>query len=181
MSAATQPKGHVNGGHPSDQHPHQHRFHPLPVIGHPHAWYEKHIKQADQLGDVHARASHKVGLYITDALDPKLSWSDKLRHFKHVLEKHCTAPAGADESLQTFYHKLADLVRRYASQEAIRLVRHQHEKYMNRLRQGGATREAIADEADTFFPEFIGHDHDCPAWFTPPAWEQMRQIEAQWI
>ena len=159
----------------------QHRnFHPLPVIGHPHAYYEKHIRQAEQLGDVHARASHKVGLHVTDALDPALSWDRKLAHFRHALEKYCVAPAGADAALQAFYQKLGDVVRRYASQEAIRLVRQQHERYTHRL-HGGTSRDELADEADLFFPGFVGHGHDCPGWFTPNAWEQIRQIEGQWI
>jgi hypothetical protein len=53
-------------------------FHPLPVIGHPATWYEKHIQQADAAGDVHARASHKVGQYVTEGLDPKVPWEHKL-------------------------------------------------------------------------------------------------------
>lgn len=165
------------------QHAHSqqsHSFHPLPVIGHPKAWYERHVKAAEQHGDVHARASHKVGIHITEALDPAMPWAEKLRHFCHALTHHCVAPPDADESLKAFYHKLGDIVRRYASQEAVRLVRQQHERYFKRLRNG-ASRDELADEADGFFPAFVGHTHDCPDWYTPEAFNQIRQIESEWI
>ena len=179
-----QPQPHSNGhapGHaPRHAHGHAHAFHPLPVIGHPAAYYEKHIRLAEQAGDVHARASHKVGAYITAALDPNMPWDDKLRHFCHAQERYGKPPEDADDAIRGFYQKLGDLVRRYAGQEAVKLVRHEHERYLHRLKQG-ATREELADEADVFFPRFVGHSQDCPQWFTKDAWNQIRAIEAQWI
>ena len=71
-------------------------FHPLPVIGHPPAFYERHVKQAEAAGDVHARASHKVGQYVTEAIDPKLPWEQKLKCFRHALKHYSAAPDGAD-------------------------------------------------------------------------------------
>src|SRR5215213_7520794 len=94
-------------------------FHPMPVIGHPPAFYERHIRQAEAAGDVHARASHKVGQYVTEAIDPKVAWEHKLKCFKHVLKHHCIAPEGADEPTQAFYKKLRDVVRRHAGTEGL--------------------------------------------------------------
>src|SRR5688500_3123803 len=107
-------------------HPHAprdtHTIHPLPVIGHPEPWYEKHIKQAEQSQDPHARASHKVGLHVTRALSPTMPWEEKYRHCHHALKHYGQAPPGADASIRTFYGKLADVVRRYAGQEALKAV-----------------------------------------------------------
>lgn len=157
-----------------------HRFHPLPVIGHPQSYYDKHVRLAEQAGDVHARAGHKAGGHITAALDAKLSWDEKLRLFCHALSHHCVAPPDADEVIRAYYQKLADLVRRYVGQEALKLIRHEHEKYLHRLKRGDSP-EAVADEADLFFPRFIGHSHDCPHWFTAETWTQIQTFESRWI
>src|SRR5215211_2773626 len=86
-------------------------FHPLPVIGHPEAWYQRHIDQAEKSGDVHARASFKVGLHVTAGLEPKMLWDGKMRHFRHALKHYCAPPGDADESVKAFYQKLCDLTR----------------------------------------------------------------------
>src|SRR5262245_30249292 len=94
------------------------RFHPLPVIGHPDAFYTKHIQAAEGAGDVHARESHKVGRYITLAIDPKMDFEEKVRHFRHALKHHCNAPLDSSTDVTHFYEKLSELVRRYGGQEA---------------------------------------------------------------
>jgi hypothetical protein len=155
-------------------------FHPLPVIGHPEAFYVKHVRQAEAAGDVHARASHKVGQYVTLALDKQKSWEEKFELFCHALKRYCTAPENADEGLVTFYAKLGETVRRYAGQEAMRLARQEHDRYTLRAKSG-ESRETLAEEAEIFFPKLLGHCHGCPAWFNKEAWNQIRLLENQWI
>ena len=70
------------------------QFHPLPVIGYPEAYYAKHIKDADSHGDKIAHEAYKVGQYITLALDPHLSWEEKLKYFRHALKRHTLLDAG---------------------------------------------------------------------------------------
>ena len=154
-------------------------FHPMPVIGHPPAWYERHIKQAEASGDVHARASHKVGQYVTEALDPKVPWEHKLKCFKHAMKHHCHAPAGSDEHLQTFYTKLCELVRRHAGTEALHQAQKFHANAQVRL-NAGTPRAEIEDEADTFFESLFGHERQ-PEWCTKEAAEQISRIMQQWV
>ena len=154
-------------------------FHPLPVIGHPPAWYERHIHQAEAAGDVHARASHKVGQYVTEGLDPKASWDHKIKCFRHALKHHCVAPDGADEHLQAFYKKLADLVRRHASTEALHAAQRFHADATRRL-NSGTPRATIEDEADDFFTHMLGHERT-PEWCTKEAADHVAGIRQQWV
>jgi hypothetical protein len=153
-------------------------FHPLPVIGHPATWYEKHIKQADAAGDVHARASHKVGQYVTEAIDPKVPWEHKLKCFKHALKHHCCAPEGADEHLQSFYKKLGDLVRRHAGQEALHAAQRFHTGAMKRVGTG-ESKAVLEDEADDFFLNLLGHERT-PEWCSREAADQIARLRQHW-
>ena len=154
-------------------------FHPLPVIGHPPAWYDRHIKQAEQAGDVHARASHKVGQYVTEGIDPKLPWAHKVKCFRHAMKHYCVAPEGADEHLRTFYQKLGDLVRRHASTEAVHAAQKFHAEANKRL-QAGTPRATIEDEADDFFLGLLGHERT-PEWCNRECSEQIARIRQQWV
>lgn len=154
-------------------------FHPLPVIGHPAAWYERHIKQAEAAGDVHARASHKVGQYITEAIDPKVPWEHKIKCFKHAMKHHCHAPEGSDEHLQTFYRKLCELVRRHAGQEALHAAQRFHLDAMKRV-NAGTPRSTVEDEADDFFMSLLGHDRT-PEWCGKEVADQIARIREQWV
>lgn len=167
---------HRVGGHAT--HPKGH-FHPLPVIGHPEAFYVKHIQQAEAIGDQHARASHKVGQHVTSALDPKLSWDQKLKRFEHCLHRYCVVPTDADEGVRSFYHKLADLVRRHAGQEALHLGRIRHGEYQRRQRSG-ESREVIENDAETFFPSLLGHGGR-PDWCSIEAWAQLTSLRDHWV
>ena len=159
-------------------HPRGH-FHPLPVIGHAEAFYLKHIQQAEAAGDHHAKASHKVGQHVTSALDPNLTWEQKLKRFMHCLDHYCVAPAAADESLATFYHKLADLVRRHAGQEAMHVGRKHHEEYQKRLRSG-ESRETIDNDAEKFFFHLLGHGAQ-PVWCSKEAWAHLTAWRDHWV
>ena len=167
--------------HPIAAHAAHHRghFHPLPVIGHPEAFYLKHIQQAEASGDPHARASHKIGQHVTSALDPKLSWEQKHKRFVHCLHHYCVAPPDADEGIRGFYQKLADLVRRHAGQEALHLARARHGEYQRRLR-AGESRDAIENDAELFFPTLLGHETR-PEWCGSEAWNQISGLRDQWV
>lgn len=155
------------------------RFHPIPVIGHPEAFYVKHAKEAEAAGDKHARASHKVGQYVTSALTPGMPWEEKLRRFCHALDKYCIPPSQADDSLKTFYQKLKDIVRRHAGQEAIRVARQRHDDWMGRLKRG-ESRVTMEDEAELFFFELLGHSQ-CPDWCSKEAYNQVITWRDYWV
>src|SRR4051794_40646834 len=94
---------------------------PMPEIGHPESYYAKKVHEADRQGDVHKREAHKVGQYITLALDPHLEWEEKLKYFRHAIKRHCVPPPLPDDAVWMFYRALADLVRQYAGQEALKM------------------------------------------------------------
>jgi hypothetical protein len=156
------------------------QFHPLPVIGYPEAYYAKHIKQADSAGNQYAHAAYKVGQYVTLALSPKTPWDEKVRYFKHVLKHHCVCPSDADESIRDFYHKLTEMVRRHAGQEALRLARQENDSYSMRV-DTGSPREEIEGEAEVFFTNLLGHTDTCPEWFTKEMWIQLKAMRDHWI
>ena len=154
-------------------------FHPLPVIGHPPAFYDRHIKQAEASGDVHARASHKVGQYVTEGLDPNVPWEHKMKCFRHAMKHHCVAPEGADEHLQAFYKKLGDLVRRHAGQEALHAAQRFSAEATRRV-SAGESRAQVEDEADDFFIGLLGHERT-PEWCSKEIAEQIGRIRQQWV
>jgi hypothetical protein len=154
-------------------------FHPLPVIGHPEPWYKRHIEHAEKVGDVHARASHKVGWHVTAGLDHSQPWGEKFRHFRHALKHYCVAPPDVDEPVKTFYQKLYELTRRHASNEALLTARREHESLLKRL-QSGTPREELEVEAENFFLDMLGHER-CPEWCTRDAAAQIEKLRDYWI
>jgi len=156
------------------------QFHPLPVIGYPEAYYAKHIKDADSHGDKVAHEAYKVGQYITLGLDPAKKWPEKFKYFCHALRHHTAAPAGSDEQTKQYFGRLADLVRRHAGHEAVRLARHESDTYNVRKHAGVAVAD-LEEEAEVFFTDLLGHGHDCPDWCTKEAWDQLTHIRDQWI
>jgi hypothetical protein len=156
-----------------------HQFHPLPVIGHPETWYTKHIEQAEAAGNPLARCSFKVGQYVTLALDPKRSWEEKVKYFRHCLKHHCTAREDADPETVAFCQKLRALVLRYASQEARRTAHQEHDGYSMRLDMG-VSRDTLAEEAEVFFPNVLGHG-PCPDYLTAEAFKEICALRDRWI
>ena len=155
------------------------QFHPLPVIGYPETFYAKHIKDADAAGDTLAHSAHKVGQYVTLALDPKRPWEEKSKYFRHVLKHHCVPPPDADDETRAYYQKLADLVCRYASNEVRRVARQEHDGYTMRLEMG-VPREALVEEAEVFFPSLLGHG-PCPEFLTQEAFSEISRLRDKWI
>ena len=152
----------------------------LPEIGHPEMYYAKHIHHADKAGDVHAHEAYKVGQYITLALDPALNWEQKLKYFRHALKRHCVPPPYADDDVWMFYQKLADLVRHYAGQEALRLSSIEDDLYAARQSMG-QSHEKIEDDAEEFFTKLTGLSDGCPDWCNEDDWAQLKLIRDQWI
>ena len=154
-------------------------FNPLPVIGHPEAWYQRHIDQAEKTGDVHARAAHKVGLHVTAGLEPKMLWDGKMRHFRHAFKHYCAPPPDSDDTVKAFYHKLCELTRRHASHEALVAARREHETLLKRL-QTGTPREVLENEAEDFFTHLFGHER-CPDWCTKDVAAQIEKLRDYWF
>jgi hypothetical protein len=157
------------------------RFHhPLPVIGYPEAYYAKHIHDADTAGDRVGHEAYKVGQYITCGLEPSRKWVEKMKYFCHALHHHTAAPAGADEPTQHYFGKLAEMVRKYAGHEALRLAKHENDSYSLRL-HSGTPRATIEEEAEVFFADLLGHGGECPDWCTKEIWEKITHIRDHWI
>ena len=156
------------------------QFHPLPVIGYPEAYYAKHIKDADAHGDKIAHEAYKVGQYVTLGLDPGKKWVEKLKYFCHALRHHTVAPPGADDPTKAYFQRLSDMVRRYAGHEAVRIARHENDSYSLRM-HSGTPRAELEEEAEVFFSELLGRDHECPDWCTKDAWDQITHIRDHWI
>jgi hypothetical protein len=156
------------------------QFPSMPEIGRPESYYAQNVHQADRVGDVHAHEAYKVGQYVTLAMDPHLSWEEKVKYFKHALKRHCVPPPYPDDDVWMFYQQLADLVRQYAGQEALRLASLEDDLYAARVSMG-QDREKIDDEAETFFGKLLGSADSCPEWFNEPDWAQLKLIRDQWI
>lgn len=153
---------------------------PLPVIGRPESYYAKLAHDAERTGDSHGREAAKVGQYITLALDPALSWEEKLKYFGHALRRHCQPPPFPDDDVWAFYRKLSELVRQHASGEALRIASGEDDMYAARLSLG-QPREKLEDEAEQFFRRIMGHEDECPEWCNGADWAQLRMIRDQWI
>jgi hypothetical protein len=155
-------------------------FPPMPEIGHPESYYARLVRRAERHNDVHAREAAKVGQYLTLALDPALSWQQKLRYFRHALARHCVPPPLAGELCWTFYHELSGLVREQAGREALRLASAEDDLYAARLSMG-QDREKIASEAELFFANLLTDFSKCPEWFDHDDYDQLKLLRDQWM
>jgi hypothetical protein len=152
----------------------------MPEIGHPESYYAKCVHDADRRGDHHSHEAHKVGQYVTLALDPTLAWEQKLKYFTHALKRHCVPPPYPDDAVWMFYQQLAELVRAYAGQEALRLASLEDDLYAARL-QMGQNRDKIEDDAEVFFSKLMGAGETSPDYFNETDWAQLKLIRDQWI
>ena len=154
------------------------QFPPLPEIGHPEGYYARLAHKADKSGDRHLHEAAKVGQYVTLGMDPRLEWPEKLKYFNHALRRHCVPPPLPDDDVWMFYRSLADLVRRYAGQEALRLASTEDDLYAARLSMG-QTRDKIENEAEEFFAKLV--PPECPDWLNEEDYAQLKLIRDQWI
>ena len=153
-------------------------FPPMPEIGHPETYYAKMVHRADKVGDTFAHEAYKVGQYVTLAMSPHLTWEQKQKYLQHAIKRHCNPPPFPDDEVWMFFRNLADLVRQYAGQEALRLACQEDDLYAARLSMG-QTRETIADEAEVFFRRLMTMEH-CPEWFNEEDFRQLKMIRDQW-
>ena len=153
---------------------------PMPEIGRPESFYAKLCHDADKAGDRHAREAYKVGQYVTLAMDPHLTWEEKLKYFQHALKRHCQPPPYPDDDVWMFYKQLADLVRQHAGYDALRLASTEDDLYAARLSMG-QSRDKIEDDAEEFFGRIIGRVDLKPDWFNEDDWAQLKMIRDQWI
>ena len=154
-------------------------FPPLPEIGYPESYYAERVKQADKAGDVHTHEAFKVGQYITLGLNPKLAWAEKVKYFRHAINRHCNPPPYPDDEVWMFYRQLADMVRKFSGQEALRWISTEDDSYARRIDRG-QTREQIKPEAEAFFKTFITSEQ-CPDWFNQEDFGMMKMIRDQWV
>ena len=156
-------------------------FPPLPQIGLPESYYALMSKKADQAGDMFAREAAKVAQYITLALDPNLDWLSKRRYFEHALRRHCVPQLLLpSREVQEFFKGLADTVRRYAGQEAMRLASREDDQYAVMARTG-VPKHVITGKGQVFFCSLMGLETRKPDWFNEEDWSQLKIIRAQWI
>jgi hypothetical protein len=154
-------------------------FPPMPEIGRPETYYAKMVHRADKEGNAFAHEAYKVGQYITLAMAPNLTWEQKLKYLSHALQRHCQPPPFPDDEVWMFYRQLADLVRQYAGQEALRIASTEDDLYAARLSMG-QLRDTICEEAEMFFYRLISTDAT-PEWFNEEDYRQLKMIRDQWI
>ncbi len=152
----------------------------LPEIGQPESYYARKVHEADRTGDTNLREAHKVGQYVTLAMDPALSWEQKLKYFIHALRRHCNPPPVPDEATWVFYRDLAELIRSHCGKEALRLAMYEDDLYDQRQKLG-VRREQIECEAELFFARLLGSSNKCPEYFDEEDWQQLKMIRDQWI
>ncbi len=150
----------------------------MPEIGHSEAYYATYGRRAERHGEQHLHESFKVGQYVTLALDPHLQWEDKLRYFRHALNRHCQAPPFPEEDVWLFYRDLANLVRHQAGREALRLACLEDDRWAREVEMG-RPRDKISDEAAIFFRRLMPQA-ECPDWCTEDDWRQMRMLRDAW-
>src|SRR5437763_10919594 len=97
-------------------------FPQFPELGKEDTYYGKLAHKAEKKGEIHKRAAYKVAQYITLAKDPPLSWPEKLKYFRHALEKHAQPRPPIDDEVWAFYQQLQGWVRQECGAEALRLA-----------------------------------------------------------
>ncbi len=157
-----------------------HPFPPMPEIGRPETHYARLLHAADKASDPHAHEAAKVGQYVTLALDPMLTWDEKLKYFRHALKRHCQPPPFPDDTTWMYYRNLSEIIRHHAGAEALRIASTEDDLYAARLSMG-QERHKIEDEAELFFARLLGSEEKCPEHFNVEDWQQLRLIRNQWV
>jgi hypothetical protein len=152
----------------------------LPEIGFPESFYAKEVARADKAGNRHAHAAFKVGQYITLGMGMRLTWDQKRKYFSHAIRAHCTGPAMSSADVLKFYARLADMVRRHAGNEAIRLASREDDAWAAQLQRGVPRHEVFAD-AERFFRHLVGDCSGIPDYFNAEDWEQLVILRNQWM
>ena len=153
-------------------------FPQFPELGKEDTYYGKLAHKAEKKGEIHKRAAYKVAQYITLAKDPPLSWPEKLQYFRYALEKHAKPKPPIDDAVWDYYERLKAWIRQECGAEALRVASAEDDFYAERLNNKKEPRFKITSEAAQFFPPLV--PTECPEWFNPDDWEQLRIIQKQW-
>ncbi len=152
-------------------------FPPLPELGEANTHYGKVAHKAEKQGDLDTRAVYKVAQYLTLARNPTLAWPEKLKYFRHALEKHAKPNPPIDEEVWAFYQTVQNWVRSECGAEALRLTSIENQFFSERLAQHEA-RFRIVSDAAKFFRDIV--PSECPDWFLPEPYAELRAIQLRW-
>jgi len=151
---------------------------PLPPIGEPERFYVSMVKRADKVCDSLARDAYKVGQYVTLGMNPQLGWDEKLRYFRHALERHCKPPPCPDDDVWLFYREMANLVREHAGREALKIASYHDDVYAQHAARG-TPRSQIEAHAEALFVKLIPAER--PDWFKEEDYNWLKLIRDQWL
>jgi hypothetical protein len=65
--------------------------------------------------------------------------------------------------------------------EALRIASQEDDRLAAAIQLGGATREEIGQDAETFFATLTGFGDRCPEHFNEEDWTQLKMIRNQWV
>jgi hypothetical protein len=156
--------------------PSRYSFPPLPELGQEDKFYGKLAHRAEKDGDIYGVSANKVAQYITLGRDAE-AWPEKLRYFRHALEKHAQPKPPINDEVWAFYQQLQDWVRRETGKQALRLVEREDEFYMERIAQH-ELKFRITSDAAQFFRQF--HLDEQPDWFNAEDLRKMQLIRSKW-
>lgn len=151
-------------------------FPDLPRLGEENTYYGKLAHKAEKHEDVYSHSAYKVAQYITLGREAE-EWPKKLKYFRYALEKHAVPKPPIDDDVWIFYQKLQDWVRRECGEEALRLAGREDEFLAERARMNEARFKLVSDAAK-FFRELV--PSECPDWYRPHDYEQLKVIQLHW-
>jgi hypothetical protein len=151
-------------------------FPELPALGKEDTYYGRIARHAEKEKDPYTQAAYKVAQYLTLAQSAK-TWTQKIRCYRHALEKHAVPQTAVDLSSVRFFEKLQDWVRRECGTDALRLASEEDDFYAQRLAHK-EPRFKIVNEAAHFFPPMV--PESCPMWFFKDDYEALRLLQLQW-
>ena len=141
----------------------------LSEIGHPEHYYAKGYCSPYKRRNLRERTFKDSAKYIALALNPNLSWDNKLKYFKHAIKRRCVPPPYPDDAVFNFYRKLADSACRFTGQEALKLTSQEDDLYAAHLSMGRG-HEGIEDDAEDFSTKLMPEGDRCPEWFNESDW-----------
>lgn len=149
----------------------------LPELGREDTYYGKVAHKAEKQGDLYTRAVYKVAQYLTLAQNPSLKWPEKLKYFRHAIEKHAKPTPPIDDEVWAFYQRVQDWVRIECGAEALRLTATENQFFTERKMQHEARFRIVSDAAQ-FFRDVV--PAECPGWFSAEVYDELRAIQLRW-
>jgi hypothetical protein len=150
----------------------------LPELGREDTYYGKVAHKAEKKGDLHTRAAYKVAQYLTLA-QGAATWPDKLKYYRHAIEKHAHPKPPIDENVWAFYEQLKAWIRQEAGAEALRIARLEDHNFIDRTGKN-EMRFRIVSDAAKVFRELLGAGGERPEWFNEHDYNLLRQFQLKW-